>query len=167
VPLGVHQVDDPEDRGEPAGIARIDNGLRPSARRATDNVAAMDGTYGVREFVDDARRIMEVPGGVADREAAVRQLEPLLRRALDGPGWTDAEFATTVEGGRRGFDYYRNPDGSLFGVRRVVPPGQPDAGPRPRDLGPDRGPLRRAADRTLGRSGHLAAPSADGKLEVG
>jgi predicted metal-dependent enzyme (double-stranded beta helix superfamily) len=79
----------------------------------------MDGTYGVREFVEDARRIMEVPGGVADREAAVRQLEPLLRRALAGPGWADPEFATTVEGGRRGFDYYRNPDGSLFvyGVR--------------------------------------------------
>jgi predicted metal-dependent enzyme (double-stranded beta helix superfamily) len=74
----------------------------------------MGGTYGVRDFVRDARGIMEVPGGVADREAAVRQLEPLLRRALDGPGWTDPELAATVEGGRRGFDYHRSPDGSLF-----------------------------------------------------
>jgi predicted metal-dependent enzyme (double-stranded beta helix superfamily) len=74
----------------------------------------MEGTYGVRQFVADARRIMEAPGGITDRDAAVRQLEPLLRRALDGPGWTDPGYATTVDGGRRGFDYYRNPDGSLF-----------------------------------------------------
>jgi 3-mercaptopropionate dioxygenase len=74
----------------------------------------MEGTYGVREFVADARRIMEAPGGITDRDAAVRQLEPLLRRALDGPGWTDPGCATTVDGGRRGFDYYHNPDGSLF-----------------------------------------------------
>lgn len=74
----------------------------------------MTATYGVQEFVADARRIMEVPGGVGDRQAAVKQLEPLLRRALDGPGWTDPECATTVEGGRPGFDYYRNDDGSLF-----------------------------------------------------
>ncbi|HSR25912.1 MAG TPA: hypothetical protein VLW53_20335 [Candidatus Eisenbacteria bacterium] len=70
--------------------------------------------YGVIEFVEDARRIMEVPGGVADREAAIRELEPLLRRALDGPGWTDERYATAGEGGRRGFDYYHDPDGSLF-----------------------------------------------------
>jgi predicted metal-dependent enzyme (double-stranded beta helix superfamily) len=74
----------------------------------------MDGTYGVREFVADARGIMEVPGGVGDREAAVRRLEPLLRRALDGPGWTDPEYARTVDGGRPGFAYYHNPDGSLL-----------------------------------------------------
>jgi len=30
----------------------------------------MAGTYGVRELVADARRIMEVPGGITDREAA-------------------------------------------------------------------------------------------------
>jgi predicted metal-dependent enzyme (double-stranded beta helix superfamily) len=80
---------------------------------------SMEGTYGVDEFVQDARRIMEVPGGITDREAAVRQLEPLLRSALDGPGWTDERYAAEVDGGRRGFDYYRNPDGSLFvyGVR--------------------------------------------------
>jgi predicted metal-dependent enzyme (double-stranded beta helix superfamily) len=79
----------------------------------------MEATYGVREFVADARRIMEVPGGIGDRAAAVRQLEPLLRRALDGPGWTDPEFAREVDGGRPGFAYHHNPDGSLFvyGVR--------------------------------------------------
>jgi predicted metal-dependent enzyme (double-stranded beta helix superfamily) len=79
----------------------------------------MEGTYGVKEFVEDARRIMEAPGGVTDREAAVRRLEPLLRRALDGPGWTDPEHATTVDGGRRGFSYYRSEDSSLhvYGVR--------------------------------------------------
>jgi predicted metal-dependent enzyme (double-stranded beta helix superfamily) len=73
----------------------------------------MQPTYGVAEFVDDARKIMEVPGGPAGREAAVRALEPLLRRALDGPGWTEPRYAATVEG-RRGFDYYRNEDGTLF-----------------------------------------------------
>ncbi|HET8630429.1 MAG TPA: hypothetical protein VFL91_23675 [Thermomicrobiales bacterium] len=75
-------------------------------------------TYGVREFVEDAREIMEVEGGIADREAAVRRLEPLLRRALDGPGWTDPEFARTVDGGRPGYLYYKNDDGSLnvYGV---------------------------------------------------
>src|SRR5579884_411380 len=74
----------------------------------------MTATYGVKEFVEDARRIMEVPGGVRDREAAVRELEPLLRRALDGPGWTDPAYATGAEGGRRGYRYYENQDGSLF-----------------------------------------------------
>lgn len=75
-------------------------------------------TYGVAEFVADARRIMAAPGGVMDREAAVRQLEPLLRRALDGPGWTDPCYATTVDGGRSGFRYYQHDDGSLqiYGV---------------------------------------------------
>ena len=75
--------------------------------------------YGVTEFVEDARRVMEAPGGVPDRESAVRELEPLLRRAMDGPGWADDHYAAPVEGGRRGFEYYRNPDGSLFvyGVR--------------------------------------------------
>ena len=77
----------------------------------------MEGTYGVREFVADARRIMEVPGGAADREAAVRELEPLLQAALWGPGWTDDEYATTVDG-RPGYRYYVNDDGSLhvYGV---------------------------------------------------
>lgn len=75
---------------------------------------AMEGTYGVEELVADARRIMEVPGGVADREEAVRRLEPLLRRALHGPGWTDRRYAAAMEGGRRGYEYYRNDDGSLF-----------------------------------------------------
>ena len=80
--------------------------------------------YGVEEFVADARRIMEVPGGIADREAAVLQLEPLLRRALDGPGWTEARYATVVEG-RPGFRYYQNDDGSLniYGV--LFRPGHP------------------------------------------
>ncbi|MGN6758108.1 MAG: hypothetical protein ACTHMJ_17145 [Thermomicrobiales bacterium] len=36
-----------------------------------------ESVYGVREFVADARRIMEVPGGITDRAAAVRALEPL------------------------------------------------------------------------------------------
>ncbi len=71
-------------------------------------------TYGVSEFIEDARRIMEIPGGVDDREAAVRRLEPLLRRALDGPGWTDPAYATGARDGRRGYHYYENPDGSLF-----------------------------------------------------
>lgn len=74
--------------------------------------------YGVEAFVADARRIMEVAGGITDREVAVRQLEPLLQRALDGPGWTDPKYATTVDGGRPGYRYYQNEDGSLnvYGV---------------------------------------------------
>ncbi len=81
----------------------------------------MSGTateYGVDAFIADARAIMEVEGGITDREAAVRQLEPLLRHALAGPGWTDPRYATTVDGGRPGFRYYRNDDGSLniYGV---------------------------------------------------
>jgi predicted metal-dependent enzyme (double-stranded beta helix superfamily) len=74
-------------------------------------------TYGVHEFVRDARRIMEVEGEIPDREAAVRELEPLLRRALGGPGWTDPEFAAELDG-RRGYEYYRNQDSSLqvYGV---------------------------------------------------
>ena len=82
-------------------------------------------TYGVEEFVDDARRIMEVEGGIADREAAVRQLEPLLRRALDGPGWTDPRYATTVDGGRPGYRYYQNDDGSLNVYGVLFRPGHP------------------------------------------
>lgn len=74
-------------------------------------------TYGVHEFVQDARRIMEVEGGISDRGAAMGELEPLLRRALDGPGWTDPEFAAELDG-RRGYEYYRNQDSSLqvYGV---------------------------------------------------
>jgi 3-mercaptopropionate dioxygenase len=77
-----------------------------------------DAPYGVAAFVEDAKRIMESPDGVRDREAAVRALEPLLRRALDGPGWEDPRYATVTESGRPGFDYYRNPDTSLhiYGV---------------------------------------------------
>src|SRR5215208_4127330 len=74
--------------------------------------------YGVVAFVEDAKRIMEWPDGVDDREAAVRALEPLLRRALDGPGWEDPQYATITANGRPGFNYYRNPDTSLhiYGV---------------------------------------------------
>src|SRR6476469_3087783 len=81
--------------------------------------------YGVREFVADARRIMEVVGGITDREAAVRALEPLLQRALHGPGWTDPRYRVTVEGGRNGYQYYQNDDGSLniYGV--LFQPGRP------------------------------------------
>ena len=75
-------------------------------------------TYGIAEFVEDARQIMEVEGGIKDRAAAVGQLEPLLKRALGGPGWTDPRYATIVDGGRPGFAYYKNDDGSLnvYGV---------------------------------------------------
>ena len=82
-------------------------------------------SYGVGEFVADARRIMEVAGGIADREAAVRQLEPLLKRALDGPGWTDPRYATVVDGGRPGFRYYQNEDGSLNVYGVLFRPGHP------------------------------------------
>ncbi len=75
-------------------------------------------TYGIAEFITDAQRIMEVDGGITDRAAAVGQLEPLLKQALDGPGWTDPQYATIVDGGRPGFAYYKNADGSLniYGV---------------------------------------------------
>src|SRR4051812_13576362 len=69
--------------------------------------------YGVVAFVEDAKRIMETPDGVNDREGAVRALEPLLRRALDGPGWEDSRYATVTANGRPGFNYYRNPETSL------------------------------------------------------
>ena len=69
--------------------------------------------YGVIQFVEDAKHIMESPDGVGDREAAVRALEPLLRRALDGPGREDPVYATITAKGRPGFNYYRNPDTSL------------------------------------------------------
>jgi 3-mercaptopropionate dioxygenase len=81
--------------------------------------------YGIDEFVADARRIMEVEGGIADREAAVGQLEPLLERALDGPGWTDPRYATVVDGGRPGFRYYQNEDGSLNVYGVLFRPGHP------------------------------------------
>ena len=84
-----------------------------------------DRHYGVEEFVADARRIMEVEGGITDREAAVRQLEPLLERALDGPGWTDPKYATVVDGGRPGYRYYRNDDGSLNVYGVLFRPGHP------------------------------------------
>ncbi len=58
------------------------------------------GVYGVTEFVAAARRIMESPAAAEDRAAAVRALEPLLRNALDGPGWEDPRFATVTESGR-------------------------------------------------------------------
>lgn len=75
-------------------------------------------TYGIAAFIADARRVMEVEGGIQDRAQAVGQLEPLLKRALDGPGWTDPQYATIVDGGRPGFAYYKNEDGSLniYGV---------------------------------------------------
>jgi 3-mercaptopropionate dioxygenase len=81
--------------------------------------------YGVREFVADARRIMEVEGGIADREAAVRRLQPLLERALQGPGWTDEPYRTTDEGGRRRYLYYRNQDDSLLIYGVVFRHGRP------------------------------------------
>ena len=81
--------------------------------------------YGIDEFVADARHIMEVAGGIADREAAVRRLEPLLKRALDGPGWTDPRYATVVDGGRPGFRYYQNEDGSLNVYGVLFRPGHP------------------------------------------
>ncbi len=90
-------------------------------------MAAETTAYGIEEFIVDARRIMEVPGGITDREAAVRELEPLLKRALDGPGWTDPRYRVKVEGGRNGYQYYENADGSLniYGVlfqpRRPTP----------------------------------------------
>ncbi len=79
---------------------------------------SLENGYGIAEFSADARRIMEVEGGIQDRAAAVGQLEPLLKRALDGPGWTDPQYATIVDGGRPGFAYYKNEDGSLniYGV---------------------------------------------------
>ena len=81
-------------------------------------MTATETTYGIANFVEDARRIMEVEGGIQDRGAAVGQLEPLLKRALNGPGWTDPQYATIVDGGRPGFTYYKNDDGSLnvYGV---------------------------------------------------
>jgi predicted metal-dependent enzyme (double-stranded beta helix superfamily) len=82
-------------------------------------------TYGVREFVEDARGIMEVPGGVADREAAVRELEPLLRRALRGPGWTDERYRRTLEDGRPGFSYYANDERSLLVYGVLFRQGRP------------------------------------------
>ena len=81
--------------------------------------------YGVEEFVADARRIMEVEGGITDREAAVQQLEPLLQRALDGPGWTDPKYGTVVDGGRPGYRYYRNDYGSLSVYGVLFRPGHP------------------------------------------
>ena len=75
--------------------------------------ADLEVPYGVVAFVEDAKRIMESPDGVGDREAAVRALEPLLRHALDGPGWEDPHYATITANGRPGFKYYRNPETSL------------------------------------------------------
>ncbi len=79
---------------------------------------SVNNTYGIAEFITDARRIMGVEGGIRDRTDAVGQLEPLLKRALDGSGWTDPQYATIVDGGRPGFAYYKNDDGSLniYGV---------------------------------------------------
>jgi 3-mercaptopropionate dioxygenase len=76
-----------------------------------------DTVYGVREFVADARDVREGPHAVEDREQVVSRLKPLLERALRGPGWTDDEFSTTVDG-RAGYRYYQNQDGSLqiYGV---------------------------------------------------
>ncbi len=81
--------------------------------------------YGVEHFVADARRIMEVAGAAVDREAAVQALEPLLRRALDGPGWTDARYAAVGDDGRPGYRYYHNADGSLTIYGVLFRPGHP------------------------------------------
>ncbi|MFZ0217894.1 MAG: globin, partial [Candidatus Dormiibacterota bacterium] len=82
---------------------------RMAAEKTTD--------YGVRELVEDARRVMEGPDRLTDRQAVVERLAPLLRRALLGAGWTDDEFRTEVDG-RPGYRYYVNEDGSLqiYGV---------------------------------------------------
>src|SRR5436190_1462528 len=82
-------------------------------------------TYGVEHFVADARRIMEVAGGSEDREAVVRTLEPLLQRALAGPGWTDARYAAVSADGRPGYRYYHNADGSLTIYGVLFRPGHP------------------------------------------
>jgi 3-mercaptopropionate dioxygenase len=84
-------------------------------REATTTMT--DTVYGVREFVADARKVREGPDVVEDREQVVDRLKPLLRLALRGPGWTDDEFLTTVDG-RPGYRYYQNQDGSLqiYGV---------------------------------------------------
>ncbi len=82
-------------------------------------------TYGVAEFITDAKRIMEKPGGVRDREAAVHELEPLLRRALDGPGWEDPQYATITGSGRPGFLYYRNPETDLHIYSVLFSPDYP------------------------------------------
>ena len=55
----------------------------------------------------------EMEYGVTAFEDVVRQLEPLLRRALDGPGWTDPRYAVVGDSGLPGFRYYRNESGSL------------------------------------------------------
>ena len=81
--------------------------------------------YGVERFIADARRIMEGDGGPVDRTAAVRALEPLLRRALDGPGWTAARYATLGADGRPGYRYYHNADGSLTIYGVLFRPGHP------------------------------------------
>jgi predicted metal-dependent enzyme (double-stranded beta helix superfamily) len=82
-------------------------------------------SYGVEAFITDARRVMEVDGGAIDREAVVYALEPLLQRALAGPGWTDPRYAFVAEGGRTGYRYYQNADGTLniYGV--LFQPGHP------------------------------------------
>ena len=81
--------------------------------------------YGVTEFVEDARRIMLEEGGIEDREAAVRRLQPLLARALDGPGWTDEQYATTDSEGRPLFTYYLDPSEGLLVYGVVFRKGRP------------------------------------------
>ena len=78
--------------------------------------------YGVVQFVADAKRIMESPDGVSDRGATVRALEPLLRRALDGPGWEDPRYAAITANGRPGFNFHRSPDTSLHIYSVLFPP---------------------------------------------
>ena len=90
----------------------------------TDDRAGTE-PYGVMAFVADARRIMEAPDGIADRAAAVRALEPLLRRALASPGWDDQRYATVTESGRPGFEYYRNADGTLHVYGVLFTPERP------------------------------------------
>ena len=87
--------------------------------------AADPSGYGVSGFVADARRIMESAGGMGDREATVLALEPLLRRALDGPGWTDPRYTAVTDGGRPGYRYYQNEDGSLHIYGVLFRPGHP------------------------------------------
>ena len=68
---------------------------------------------------------MEEAGAAVDRTAAVHALEPLLQRALDGPGWTDARYAARGDDGRPGYRYYHNADGSLTIYGVLFRPGHP------------------------------------------
>jgi 3-mercaptopropionate dioxygenase len=81
--------------------------------------------YGVSEFVADARGIMQVEGGEVDRPAVVRRLQPLLERALDGPGWTDECYRGVDSEGRALFTYYVDPAERLLVYGVIFRRGRP------------------------------------------